>query len=259
MRVTSLNLFGLILTFCAGLTYHVIANVFNSYYDWENGFDSPRGPQVVPILLDRRMGSKALYRCGLVFLIFGCCLTILLGFLYGITIFILGVVGVASAYYYTAPPIAYKYRGWSLPVVFVTMGVLLTISAYLVQTAAWSWAVLILTLPIAFLVAAILQANELRDYITDSSHGCISLTIVTGVPVGIEIYRWLLLTPYIIVVTLVITKVIAFPSLLVLLTVGQSFSLIAQAEERNLTPLVVSTAKLHATFGLTYLFGMLFR
>ncbi len=256
-NVGSLDPLGIILTYSAGLTYHIIANVFNSYYDWENECDQPGDDQVVPVLIDPTLGAKALYRAGMLFLGIGVLLTLILGRLYGLTIFIIAVSGLATAYFYTAPPIAYKYRGWSLPAVFISMGVLLTASVYIVQTASWDWRVTWLSLPISFLVAAILHGNEMRDYHGDLSYGSNSLVIATGIPIGVVIYRSLVLIPYILVLCSVVLGILSPLSLIVFLSIRGSLALIALVNQKRFGPIVVSTAKLHAQFGLLYVISLL--
>ncbi|NLM25291.1 MAG: prenyltransferase [Firmicutes bacterium] len=256
---TNLNFTGLIITIIAGLCYHCVANLFNSYWDWENRYDMPNSVQVIPVLLDEKFGSKALYNFSIRVLYLSIILTILLGLLYGFLVFLIASFGLLGAYYYTAPPIAYKYRGWSLPAVFLFMGLLMPTSSYIVQTRTFSSRILWLAVPLGLLTTAILQVNELRDYHTDLKNGGLTFTIILGRKLAVLAYQIFIFLPYFLVIWFYFKGETSILSLTTLLTITIPLNLGKEARNGNFNKLDQSTAKLHTVFGLLYLLGFIFK
>lgn len=252
-QTKSLDIIGFILTLSTGITIHIIANVFNSYYDWQFGHDQPGDPQVVPVLLNPALGAPALWRFGIVFLILGGILTLILGLLYGIIVFFISLLGIAGAYFYTAPPITYKDKGWALPAVFLFMGILMPVNTFLVQTIAFDVIIIFYATPLALLVTALLQANELRDYESDKNNNIRSLTVVAGSEVGLAVYKLLIYLPYLLTLTFCILAIFPSSSLLVLFTFAKAKNLVEEATKSKLERLDIKTAQLHGLFGIIYI------
>lgn len=256
-KYSKLNIAGLIITLVSGLSYHIVANLFNSYYDWQNGYDSHDSSKVIPLLLDKNLGPKVLHGFSMGFLIISIGLTLLLGLLYGIQVFLIGCLGILGAYFYTAPPLAYKYRGWSLPAVFIFMGLLLPISSYMVQTGSFNSRIVYLSLPLALLVTAILQVNELRDYRNDLSRGGRTFTILFGRELSIVSYHLFIFLPYLLVSYFSIKGYLTFFSLVTFLTLKQAVDLSLKIRKKEFDQMDVATAKLQASFGLLYLISFI--
>ena len=85
----------------------------------------------------------------------------------GWPILAIGVVGLLGGYFYTAKPVGLKYLALGDLSVFVLMGPLMVVGAYLVMTGEYHHRVLLVSLPIGCLVTAILHANNTRDILHD--------------------------------------------------------------------------------------------
>ena len=70
--------------------------------------------------------------------------------------------------FYTGKPIGYKYIALGDFLVFTLMGPLMVIGSYYVLTGDYNTNVLYVSLPVGFLVAAILHANNLRGIVHDT-------------------------------------------------------------------------------------------
>src|SRR5258708_32510427 len=73
----------------------------------------------------------------------------------------------AIAYFYSARPFTLASRGLGDIMVYLAMGLLMTWGAYYIQIAHWSWRVFAASIPVGFLVTAILNMNNVRDYPED--------------------------------------------------------------------------------------------
>jgi 1,4-dihydroxy-2-naphthoate polyprenyltransferase len=92
----------------------------------------------------------------------------------------LGLVGVACAFFYHAPPLKLSYRGWGELAVAVCYGPLIASGTYLVQRGTVSPALLGLSVPLGALVASFLWINEFPDFEADRGAGKRTLVVRLG-------------------------------------------------------------------------------
>src|SRR5437867_2655651 len=78
-------------------------------------------------------------------------------------IMLFGLAGMAIAYFYSAKPFQFAIRGLGDILVYIAMGFLMTWGAYYVQIPRWSWLAFAASVPVGFLVVAILNMNNTRD------------------------------------------------------------------------------------------------
>lgn len=120
------------------------------------------------------------YRLGLIcFALAGICGLILV-LIQGIWLFVLCLVGLAGAYFYTQPPVNYKARGLGVPIVFWMMGILMIGGACYAMSGQYSWLVFVHSIPLSLLTAMLLLSNELRDYEKDRDSQIGTLTVRLG-------------------------------------------------------------------------------
>ncbi|MCX7635203.1 MAG: prenyltransferase, partial [Syntrophales bacterium] len=99
---------------------------------------------------------------------------------HGWPVLALGVFGVASAVFYTAPPIRFGYRGWGEVIMFVNFGPTLTLGAYYVQAGGVALEPLIVSLVPGLLMWSLIIINEIPDYEADRSGGKTNLVVRWG-------------------------------------------------------------------------------
>lgn len=154
----------------AGCLIQSAANLLNTYGDYKRGTDTveneTRSPELVTGVLRPRDVKMAGIGCLGV-----CCLLGLVFIWYsGWEILVYGLLGVAGAGMYTTG-LSYKYLGMGQATVFLMMGILMPLGTYCVMAEPFSWEVLLLSLPNAFLITAVLCGNETRDYHEDKRAG----------------------------------------------------------------------------------------
>lgn len=242
----------LFLTLSIAVLIHVATNLTNSLYDWTSGHDQPASPQAVPILRDYPHGVILVQRA----LSFLAPVTALIAILFAYhtswPMIIWPILGYVGGIYYTKPPIAYKHRGISLPAVFLLMGMLLPMVSFIAQTNFVNWKLIILCLPPALLVTAILAANELRDLREDASAGSVTFTVRFGARSCAVLYCTLVTLPYLCILVSVWWLALTPSTLLVFLTLPLSASLTSRVGRHELRNLDVVTARLHGVFCLIY-------
>jgi 1,4-dihydroxy-2-naphthoate octaprenyltransferase len=165
---------------------HMGANLGNGYYDHVSGAD-PANPN--PGVLSGGSGlitSGALpagffLKSSIVCLGLGAALGLHLNSTQpGNLVLVVGLVGVALAHFYTAPPVKLAYRGLGEIAVGLAFGVLPVVGAYYVQAGTFSWRVVTASLPIAFATILILWVNQMVDFRPDRDTGKRNLVVLMG-------------------------------------------------------------------------------
>ena len=165
---------------------HMGANLANGYFDHVSGAD-PANPN--PGVLS---GGSGLITSGVLsagFFLKSAIVCLALGALVGLhvsfvapgsLVLVVGIVGVALGFFYTAPPVRLAYRGLGELAVFLAFGVLPVVGSYYVQTGALSWRVVLASLPISFAVVMVLWVNQVVDYEPDRDTGKRTLAVAMG-------------------------------------------------------------------------------
>lgn len=92
----------------------------------------------------------------------------------------IGVAGFVLGWSYHGPPLQLVYRGLGELDVVLCYGPMISLATYVIQTGAWSWTVVWLSLPLGILTAAFLWVNEFPDYAADRSADKRNLVVRLG-------------------------------------------------------------------------------
>jgi len=252
------------LAMLGGLLLHAGTNLINDYYDYKNGVDRECSYGSSGVLVAKLLPPQAIFRGALVAFGLASALGVILIAFRGWSMAALGVIGLAGGYLYTGGPVGYKYFALGDLLVFVLMGPLMVIGGYLAVTGVYRHEVLLLSLPVGCLVAAILAANNLRDVKHDGDAKVTTLARVLGAKGGRAEYVLLLVGAFAIMIGLVIARVLSPWTLLVLisapLAVKNLHTVLASrpGEAEDLATADVTTAQLHLAFGLLLTLGVIF-
>jgi 1,4-dihydroxy-2-naphthoate octaprenyltransferase len=245
-----------LLVLLSGLLYHAATNLISDYFDFIKGIDTRDTYGSSKILPFGLMAPKQVLAGSIVLWIIGIAIGLYLVYLCGTSILILGIAGFIGGVFYTADPIGIKYRALGVPWVFAMMGPLMVLGAYLAQGLPFSWHVVWVSLPIGFLVAAILHANDIRDIESDSQSGIATASSFGGRKIAAVEYYLLLAGAYLSVIIMVAYNILAPWSLLVFITVPIALKLIkiirpdTDSANPALATADVQTAQFHFLFGV---------
>jgi 1,4-dihydroxy-2-naphthoate octaprenyltransferase len=244
------------------LGLHIGTNVTNEIYDVRHGIDSITSPRMSMAILKGRVTERDAFLIAwagfLVALLMGIYLTLNRGW----PIILLGLIGFIGGYFYTAPPFHYKYRALGLPLVFLLMGPLMVVGAYYAVTGGFDASLLIVSIPVGLLVAAILHGNEWRDIAEDTRHGFTTLSAQLGREAAHWVYVMLVLGAYVAVGLAVMVGALPKLALLTLLSLPlmawilRAAELGAEGHLRAISMIDLMTARLHSAFGALLLVGL---
>ena len=274
----------LLLTIAAGVLYHVAVNLLNDYYDFAKGVDRPgtfggSGVLTAGTMTPRQVANGA-YTCvaigTLIGLFFVWRLSTLGGGPYnmGWPILLIGIIGLFGVLWYTSGSGSAKYNALGNPLVFLMFGPGYVLGTYVIQaqpTAAGQLLnPLLVSIPVGFLVAAILHANDTRDIADDRLAGIKTIAILQGKEAARSFYSFELFAPYVLVVLYAVAghfllsakpALLPWTGLLPLLTLPLAmplhklFQTVREERHEALMPTVENTAKLHMAFGMLLTIG----
>jgi len=110
-----------------------------------------------------------------------------------------GLFGMASSYFYTAPPIRYGYRGFGEISQLVNFSLTIGLGAYVVQTVSFSWEAFWVLLPLGLMMFAMIVINEIPDRKDDAAAGKNNLVVLLGVKKSVWIYAAAMIAAYLVI------------------------------------------------------------
>jgi len=183
---SAFNLRLFLLTLAGVIFLHLGTNVANDYFDHKSGNDELNRNFVRPftggsrLIQDGLLSPNTVLTMSILFFSFGIIAGIPLIVSRGPIVLILGLVGIVSGYFYTAPPFKFAYRGIGEFIIGVNFGILITCGAYFVQTGTISPSALIVSIPLAILISSVVIINEFQDSEADAKVGKRTLVVRIG-------------------------------------------------------------------------------
>lgn len=248
---------------CAGvaLLLQVATNLANDALDFMGGVDTRerRGP--LRVTQAGWLDPASVLRAAIACLALAALLAIALVLRGGWPILLIGAISLLAAYAYSAGPVPLSSLGLGELAAFVFFGlVAVTGTAYL-HTLGWSPFALIASVPIAALVTALMAVNNLRDIQTDRASGKRTLAVRMGAPATRALFAGLVVLAFAAAPALLLEPRTSVAVLLPLLALPLAVALVQKlvkartGDEFNLA--LVSTARLHALYGLLLVAGIL--
>ncbi len=247
----------------ASVLMHAGTNMVSDYFDYEKGVDKDYAYVSSGVLAQGLLSPMQVLIGGLVLFAVSCGIGLLFVALRGWPILMLGVVGLLGGIFYTARPVGYKYLALGDALVFTLMGPLMVIGSYFVLTDSFHFSVLIASLPVGCLVAAILHANNMRDIDHDRETEVRTVANLLGHDRARVEYYVLVGGAYAAVVGMILGGMVSPWGLLVFATLPLAAKNLQRvvhsqpSQPESIATLDVQTAQLHLAFGLLFSLAIL--
>jgi 1,4-dihydroxy-2-naphthoate octaprenyltransferase len=257
-----------LLTILGGLLLHTGTNVANDYFDHRSGTDDMNVEFVRPftggsrmiqsgLLTPREVISGALAAFAL-----ACLVGLYLAYVRGPLIIALGLFGIFSGFFYTAPPFNLVSKGIGEFFIGLNFGVLMTLGSFFVQTGYLSWEPVVAAIPVGLLIAGVLYINEFQDAPADGAVGKDHLVVRLGRKKAALGYLALLVTTYTVIVLAVLLRITSPFTLVALVTIPVAIRAVGVArahydEYLKLVPANAATVFIHLLTGLLLSAGYL--
>ena len=181
----SLDYWLALLTLLSIAFIHSAANVLNDYFDSKNGTDSMNQQRIYPFSGGSRfiqndvLSEQQVLYFGLVLLVSGTFIGLLIAFISGPVILLMGLIGALLAISYSAPP-CLACKGLGDLTIATCFGVLPVTGTVYTQTGSITTNSIWLGLVIGCFVAAILWINSIPDIEADKKAGKKTLPVRLG-------------------------------------------------------------------------------
>lgn len=256
----------LLLSLLAGITCAAAANVLNDYFDHLNQTDTLNHDPLTPFAGGSRMiqngmlsPRQTLYY-GLILLLITVALGIYLVWARGMPLLWLGIVGIMSVYFYSAPP-SLHYLGLGEVTIGLNYGVLAVAGAYFVQAQSYSLTAFWASLPLTGLATAILYINQFPDFEADQAVGKCNWVVRLGWARAKIYFNILIILSFITVLFGIVLQILPISASLVFLTAPLGLTAIhglhLATEKLALIPAIKSTIALHISVSILLIIAFL--
>lgn len=242
------------------LLLQIGSNIANDVFDFKKGTDT-----------EERVGPLRVTQAGLISpreMFIGLAIVMALAFLVmvylmyvgGWPILAIGILAIISAIIYTGGPFPIGYNGLGEIFVFIFFGPVAVCGTYYVQALGLTPAVWIASVPIGFLIMAILVVNNYRDYETDRKTGKKTLAVRFGPRATEWEYILFLFVAYLVPVLQFIHNPRLYWLLLPLVTLVMGQKLVQELRREEgpaLNMTLAKTAKLGLFYAVLYAIGYL--
>lgn len=237
------------------LTLQVGTNLANDYWDHKKGADTMDRRGRVRVVASGLIPGSVVRNVALGLFLFAGFVGLTLVPRAGWPVVAIGVASLLGGWLYTAGPRPLGYNGLGDVTVFIFFGPVAVAGTYFVQALSFSWTVVLASVPVGALAAAILVVNNLRDLPTDRAAGKNTLAVLLG-PTGSRTeYLGLVVLAYAVPVLLAVGSS-SWTLLLPLVSLPLAVVLVVRVW-RELAPEPMN-ALLERTAMLLLLFGVLF-
>ena len=239
------------------------ANLINEYADYRRGADQLKEAGQGMTIKHKILSPRSVFYGAVFTTLAGCLIGLYLLSQSGPLLWLIGIGGVFVAISYTAGPFPLAYNGLGEIAVAIFMGPAIIAGAYYVMAPAVSATRIgelgLISLPIAFMVAAILHANNIRDMEADRAVNKRTLAVIFGIGFARAEFVFLVMGAYVAQLLVIAVGQLPAATLLSLLTLPESLRLIKIFNTSRAVPLMHQaqgrTAKLHGQFGLLLVVG----
>ncbi|MBN2013455.1 1,4-dihydroxy-2-naphthoate octaprenyltransferase [candidate division KSB1 bacterium] len=258
---------GLFLLTVIGVTFnHVALNMTDDYFDYTNSVDRAKNREKNPYsggsgtlttgLIKPRQMYIVLMSLYIITIIIGLYLTYSRGWV----VLLLGLFGMASAYFYTAPPIRYGYHGFGELSQLINFSLTIGLGAYYVQAQQFSWEAFWMLLPLGFMMFSMITINEIPDEAQDREGNKCTLVVIMGKATGVKLYTAGMIIAFIIILLTPVFGSASYWSYLALLTLPWLRNAIPIANKHydnpeELAPANMLTIKIHNIAGILLIAG----
>jgi 1,4-dihydroxy-2-naphthoate octaprenyltransferase len=252
------------LTILGCVAIHSASNLVNDFFDYRSGVDQPDNFGAVNVLVRKLMSPMQVsIEAAAAFALAAACglyLVIQAGTAQWPLVALI-VFGALSAYFYTAPPFAFKNRGFGDIQVMFSFALAMVFGAFYVQAHTLSWVPVIDALPVGLLVVDILHINNLRDIPSDRAAGITTIAIALGEHGAKRLHLIYVAGAFAMTAALVAFSLLSPWTLIVFAAAPAAIKLHRAVQglgAPDIDPLiVVKTARFHALFGALLILGLI--
>ncbi|MDR2339580.1 MAG: UbiA family prenyltransferase [Deltaproteobacteria bacterium] len=176
-----------VLILIASVLVHAAANMCNDYFEDQSGVDTRDSLGGSRVIQEGLLTAEDLKRGIIVCYLVAFILAIFIAGMHP-TLWVMILFAFFSSVFYVAPPVKYGHRALGELMVFLNMGVIMVVGTFIALTGKCDKNVVALSLPPAFMVAAILYFQSLPEIDRDKEVGKLTLAGILGKEAAALVY-----------------------------------------------------------------------
>ena len=248
------------ITLAAVLLLQIGAHLVNDYYDFLRGIDTSNSLGSGGLIQQGLIKPVRVLSFGLIALGLGALMGVFVAVSGGWLAFAFGLIGVLVAYFYSGVPIALSSLAFGELLFFLIFGPLLTLGSYMMQTGYLDRVTYIYSISLGLLAAAFIHLNDMRDIVSDTQAGKLTLASLLGLRLSRILYIVLVLGAYVPIVALglpshsphlLLIVLWTLPSLIIVLT-----TVVRTTSSASLHKAMLQTLKLEIFFTILLLVAL---
>lgn len=237
-------------------------NMFNEYYDYKRGLDTPDSVGIGGATVHYGVHPKIVLTLAVTFFLSAVPLGVYICLHSSWWVAVVGSICMAVGFFYTGGPYPIAYTPFGELVAGVFMGLILIELSFFVQTGSITFEGILVSIPVSILIGAILMANNIRDRQGDQKHGRRTLAILLGHVNAVRFLAGMFAISYLWVLGLVILNYVSPWLLLVFASAPKAFQAIKRFEGKTapiqMMPAMKATAQTNTGFGFLLAAGIVF-
>jgi 1,4-dihydroxy-2-naphthoate octaprenyltransferase len=229
---------------------HIALNMTDDYYDFRhlvdvfdteerNPYAGGSGTLSTGIIQPRKM-----FQVFVTFYVIAIGIGIFLGIMRGPLIILFLVFGFFCAFFYTAPPIQFGYRGFGEIAQLLCFGPGIGLGAYYVQAQRILWEAFWGTLPFGIMLFSMITINEIPDYLEDRRGKKLNLVARFGRKTGVALFILSISSAYGAILAGIIWRKIPILGLISLFTLPIAYKTVSILRAHYQEPLKMAPANL---------------
>lgn len=244
----------------ASLFIQAATNMFNEYYDYKRGLDTPESVGIGGAIVRDGISPTTVLLLAWSFFAVATLLGVYICVNSSWWLAVIGTICMAAGYFYTGGPVPIAYTPFGELAAGFFMGLTIILISFFIQTGTVTTTPILVSVPISILVAAILLANNIRDLDNDQKSGRKTLAILLGRKRAIRLLAGMFITSFLWIVLLTFTNTISPWTLLVFFSIPKAWqatkAFIGKTKPIDMMPAMKATAQTNTQFGFLLVIGL---
>ncbi|WP_027416604.1 1,4-dihydroxy-2-naphthoate polyprenyltransferase [Aneurinibacillus terranovensis] len=245
----------------ASILIQTATNMFNEYYDFKRGLDTSESVGIGGAIVREGIQAKTVLRLALSLFAAAVLLGIYVCFNSSWWIAVVGLICMTIGYLYTGGPYPIAYTPFGELVSGFFMGFIIIVMSLFIQTHFITLESILISIPTAILIGAILMANNIRDFDGDKQNGRRTLAIILGKKKAVQFLTGMFAVSYVWIAFIAILHLasswvlLAFTSIPKAVKASRGFY--GKSSPLEMMPAMEATAQTNTLFGFLLALGIL--
>ncbi|MBO8156714.1 MAG: 1,4-dihydroxy-2-naphthoate polyprenyltransferase [Bacillaceae bacterium] len=240
----------------ASILIQAATNMFNEYYDYIRGLDHEESVGIGGTIVRDGIKPQTVLSLALIFFLIATLIGVYICMMSSWWIAVIGVISMACGYFYTGGPYPIAYTPFGEFVSGFFMGTIIIGISYYIQTLSINGSTLLITIPFAIFIAAIMLSNNIRDLDGDRENGRKTLAILVGKQKAVGILALFFTAAYLLTVAFVVIGMLPWWTLITLWSVKKAITavkgFIGKTKPIEMLPAMKATAQTNTVYGLLF-------